>query len=307
MSGGFPQPAGAGSHLPRTFGPWVHRTAHGLEIGTETPSGTSQGALSGLISAFGTTWRLRKTLWVLVLKDFKSRYRAQALGLVWSFAYPLVMMATISVAFIYILRISIPNFTIFYLIAAVFWQWFANATLAATGTFVDNASLVKKTTFPRYLLPVAAVLANGINFLLEWLLVFAFFFVFPDAYRFNYTLVALVPLSALQLFLLIGVALITSGLNVRYRDVYYIVTSVITVGFWISPILYATDMAPPTLRLILRLNPLAGIMEGARDVVMHGRWPNPATLLPALLMATVVFLVGCVVFRRQNLRLSDHV
>ena len=287
--------------------PWVHRSARGLEIGAEKPSGSTQGPISALLGAVVTTWNLRRTLWVLVLKEFKTRYRAQALGLIWSFAYPLVMMATISLAFTYILKIGIPDFTVFYLIAAVFWQWFTNATLAATGSFVENANLVKKTTFPRYLLPIAAVLANGINFLLEWILVFGFYFLFPHAYHFTITIVALVPLAVLELVLLVGVALGTSALNVRYRDVYYIVTSVLTMGFWLSPVLYSTEMAGPLLRRILRLNPLAGVMEGARDVVMHGQWPHLHTLLPAISTASIVFLLGAAIFRQQNLRLSDHV
>jgi ABC-type polysaccharide/polyol phosphate export permease len=304
----FPQPAGHGTTpAPRVDGLWVHRTARGIEIGSELPSGRPQSAPAALLAALRTTWRLRETLWILVLKEFKSRYRAQALGLAWSFAYPLIMMATITLAFTYILKLRIANFTVFYLIAAVFWQWFANGTLATTGTFVENASLVKKTAFPRYLFPIAAVLANGINFVLEWILVFGFYFVFPHAYRFNVTLIALVPLSALELLLLIGVGLCTSALNVRYRDVYYIVTSVLTFGFWLSPILYSTEMAPPLLKHLLRLNPLAGVMEGARDIVMKGEWPNVASLLPAVAMATVVFLLGCAIFRRQNLAMSDHV
>lgn len=303
-----PEPAGAGSsRATRTYGRWAHRSSRGLELGSEEPSGRAQGALAALFGALATTWRLRKTLWILVLKEFKSRYRAQALGLAWSFAYPLIMMATVSLAFTHILKIRIPNFVVFYLIAAVYWQWFANATLAATGSFVENASLVKKTSFPRYLLPVAAVLANGINFLLEWLLVFGFYFVYPEAYRFNVTIVALLPLTLVQLLLLVGVGLSTSALNVRYRDVYYIVTSVMTFGFWLSPLLYSTEMAPPLLRRLLRMNPLAGVMEGARDVVMAGRWPNFASLLPAVAVASLVFLIGCAIFRRQNLQLSDHV
>lgn len=308
--GGFPQPEGPRRPqppTPRVFGPWVHRSAQGLEIGAEQPSGEVQSSVAALAGAFATTWRLRKTLWVLVLKEFKSRYRAQALGLLWSFAYPLVMMATITLAFVYILKIPIPNFTVFYLIAAVYWQWFTNATMAATGTFIDNAQLVKKTSFPRYLLPVAAVLANGINFLFEWILVFGFFFVFPHAYRFNVTLIALVPLAALQLLLLFGIALITSVLNVRYRDVFYMVTSMLAIGFWVSPVLYKTSMAKPPIREILRLNPLAGVMEGARAIVMHGQWPPPQSLLPAAVTGVLIFLVGCAVFRRHNLRLADHV
>jgi lipopolysaccharide transport system permease protein len=303
----FPEPRAAASPPSRSFGSWEHRSHRGLEIGTERPSGKPQNALKALVSALSTTWRLRKTLWILVLKEFKSRYRAQALGLAWSFAYPLIMMATVSLAFVYILKIRIPNFTVFYLIAAVFWQWFNNAAIAATGSFVENASLVKKTAFPRYLFPVAAVLANGINFILEWILVFGFFFVFPDAYHFSYKLIALVPLCLLELLLLIGVALCTSTLNVRYRDVYYIVTSVLTFGFWLSPLLYSTEMAPPVLRVILRLNPLAGVMEGARAIVMKGEWPNVASLAPALVVAIVVFLAGCAIFRKQNLALADYV
>ena len=246
---GFPQSGTPPSRPSRTTAaPWVHRTPDGIEIGAEQPSGELEGPVTSLLRALVTAYHVRKTLWVLVLKDFKSRYRAQALGLVWSFAYPLVMMVTITVAFDHILKVPIPNFPIFYLIAAMFWQWFSNGVLAATGTFINDAPLVKKTTFPRFLLPVANILANGINFLMEWLLVILFYFVFPDAYRFNITLVILPLLVLIEFVLLVGLGLATSAMNVRYRDVFYLVTSAITIGFWASPILYSTSMAPGWLR-----------------------------------------------------------
>jgi lipopolysaccharide transport system permease protein len=310
MAGGFPQPeaGGAAARPLRSLATiWVHRTPAGVEFGVEQPSGSTRGPLSGLVSAFVIGWRVRKTLWVLVLKEFTSRYRAQALGLVWSFAYPLVMMATITIAFDFILRIPIPNFPIFYLIGAVFWQWFSNSSLAATGTFVDNAGLVKKTTFPRFLLPVASILSNGINFCMEWLLVLAFYFVFPDAYHFNATLLALPVLIGIEFVLLLGVGLMTSTLNVRYRDVFYVVTSILTVGFWATPILYSTAMAPPWLRHVFRLNPLTGVLEGARAILMRGELPKLADVGPGAATALIIFLFGCAVFRAQNLRLADHV
>jgi ABC-type polysaccharide/polyol phosphate export permease len=287
--------------------PWVHLSAAGIEIGSETPTGRASNPLWALISAFSLTWSVREILWVLVVKDFKARYRAQALGLFWSFAHPLVMMITITIAFKYVLKVQIENFQIFYLIGSVIWQFFSNSVLATTGSMIDNAGLVKRTTFPRFLFPVAAILSHLIHFGLEMLLVFAFFFVFPQAYVFNSSLFALPLLILLLLVMLTGVGLTTSGLNVRYRDVYYLVTSTLTVAFWLTPVLFRIDMAPGWLRPLLRANPVAGVIEGARNVIMLGEWPSPSEIAPGAVSGLVMFFVGCAVFRRQNLHIADYV
>jgi len=286
--------------------PWVHVTPSGTSFGGETPGGGVRGPLQSLIVALQTTYKVRSTLWILVLKEFKSRYRAQALGLFWSLAHPLVMMATVSFAFVYVLRIDIPNFPIFYLIGAIFWHWFSNALMAATSIFNENGALVKRTTFPRYLLPVSRVLASFLSFLTEWVLVVGFYFVFPDAFAFTYRVIAIPFLFLITFVTLTGASLILSVLDVRYRDVYYMVTSVLTVAFWFSPVLYPVDKAPEQFRWILYLNPMTGIMEGARAVLMRGHWPSAMDVGPATAMALLVFAIGCLVFRRYNLTLADH-
>jgi lipopolysaccharide transport system permease protein len=287
--------------------PWVHLSAAGIEIGTETPTGKASNPIRALLSAFSLTWAVREILWVLVVKDFKARYRAQALGLFWSFAHPLVMMVTMTIAFKYVLKVDIADFQIFYLIGSVIWQFFSNSVLATTGSMIDNAGLVKRTTFPRFLFPIAAILSHLIHFGLEMLLVFAFFFVFPHAFVFSASLFALPFLVLLLLVMLVGVGLTTSGLNVRYRDVYYLVTSILTVGFWLTPVLFRIEMAPSWLRVILRANPVAGVIEGARNVIMHGEWPRLSEIAPGAMTGIVVFFVGCAVFRRQNLHIADYV
>jgi ABC-type polysaccharide/polyol phosphate export permease len=286
---------------------WVHRTVHGVEIGTEIPRGKVSGGLEAFVSAVKLGWSLRRILWVLVVKDFKSRYRAQSLGLFWSLAHPLVMMVTMTVAFQLVLKVKIPHFPVFYLIGSVIWQFFTNVLLATTGSMTENAGLVKRTTFPRFLFPIAAALSHVIHLGMELGLVFAFFFVFPDAYHFNVTLLALPLLLALLLVILIGVGLMTSTLHVKFRDLYYMVTSLITVGFWGTPILFTTEMAPPWARVLFRLNPLAGVIEGSRDIIMKGQWPQLAYIVPAAIMGVVLFFLGCVVFRRQELEMADYV
>src|SRR5262245_53791781 len=111
----------AGSAVLAGESRWIHRSATGVELGGERPTGIPTNAWTAFVSAAAESWELRETLWVLVLKDFKSRYRAQALGLFWSLAYPLVMMGTVTVAFRYVLGVTVPNFAVFYLIGAVFW------------------------------------------------------------------------------------------------------------------------------------------------------------------------------------------
>jgi ABC-2 type transport system permease protein len=278
-----------------------------VEVGSETPSGLPTGPVDAFIGACVLAFSVREAFWVLVVKDFKSRYRAQALGLFWSFAHPLIMMVTLTIAFKHILKVQIANFQIFYLVGAVIWQFVSNSVLATTGSMLDNAGLVKRTTFPRFLFPVAAVCSHLIHFGMEMLLVFAFFLIYPEAYHFNASLLALPFLALFLVVINVGIGLTTCGLNVRYRDVYYLVTSVLTMGFWITPILYSTDMAPPWLRPILRLNPIGGVIEGARDVIMHGIWPRTEYVLPALVTAVTLFFIGCAVFRRQNLHIADYV
>src|SRR6185436_5079399 len=117
-------------------------------------------------------WQLRKAVWVLVLKDFKGRYRAHSLGLFWSLAHPLVMMATLTVAFQYLLRVQIRNFAIFFLIGSIYWQFFANALTMGTTSLLDNGGVVKTTTFPRFLFPIAVVLSQLIHLAMESVLIF---------------------------------------------------------------------------------------------------------------------------------------
>lgn len=286
---------------------WVHHHERGIETGGETPTGRPAGAVSALVGSVALAWKLRKALWVLVLKDFKARYRAHALGLFWSLAHPLVMMATLTIAFQYVLRVRIPNFAVFFLIGTVYWQFFSNALNAGMSALMDNGALIKTTTFPRFLFPVAVVLSQLIHFAMESLLILAFFFFFPSAYTFNVTLVLLPLLVLLLVMMLIGMTFIAAPLHARYRDLSYVVSSALTVGFWLTPILYPSSMAPPTLRPLLRLNPVGGVIESAREIIMRGHWPALDLILPPVVAAVVLFLLGCAVFRRENVRVADYV
>jgi lipopolysaccharide transport system permease protein len=291
------------SHLTR----WVHRSALGVELGGELPTGKVLSSHRALVSAFRLAWTLRETFWALVAKDFKARYRAQSLGLFWSLAHPLVMMGTTTIAFEWVLKVQIVNFPVFYLIGAILWQLFSNVLTGTTSSMIDNSGLIKHTTFPRFLFPVSTVFSNLIPFGMELLLVFAFFPIFPTAYHFNESLLALPFVILVEVIMLVGLGLLTSSLNARYRDVLYLVTSVLTVGFWATPILYSSTMAPEWIRPFFRLNPMGFVIESARDIIMNGKWPSPLYMGMVTLEALLFFVIGAAVFRRQGRKVADYV
>jgi lipopolysaccharide transport system permease protein len=155
-------------------------------------------------------------------------------------------------------------------------------------------------------MPVATVLSQVIGLGIETLLLLAVYFVYPDGYTFSAAWLFLPVLALITLLLAAGVTFVTAPLSVRYRDVDYIVQSVFTFGFWLSPILYSTSMAPPWLARLLRLNPAAGILEGAREIVMQGRVPDPVSLVPAIVAAVLFFVFGAAYMRKANLTAADY-
>jgi lipopolysaccharide transport system permease protein len=217
------------------------------------------------------------------------------------------MMATLTVAFTLILRVPIPNFPVFYLTAGILWHFFTNSVQSATNSVVGGAALVKTTSLPRYLLPIVTVMSQMINLATEMMLLFGLYFVYPSGFNLNLTLLFYPVLLLTLTVLIIGLGFIAAAANIRFRDTFYIVSSATMIGFWVTPILYDVSMAPPWIANLLTLNPLAGIFEGSRQIIMFGRLPPIHHLVPSFMSAILVFIIGCLVFRKENVTAADYV
>jgi ABC-type polysaccharide/polyol phosphate export permease len=264
---------------------------------------TDRGGDSG---AAGHTqaWQV---LWVLVRSDFRARYRAQALGVLWSLLNPIVMMGILSFVFTHAFRAAIPHFPIFMLIGLIVWQWVSSSLSAATQVFVAQAELVKRTVLPRELLPASVVLSYGLNFCVESLVLLAFVPIFPDAFRFSPALL-LVPVLLFLLFLLLSaIALATSVLNVIYRDVAYLVSTSLLILYWLTPIIYPIDVIPQPYQTVLRCNPLAGVLIALRDAVMLGQAPSLRGWAAVILPIAFAGAVGWAIFRHYERMVLDYV
>ncbi len=241
----------------------------------------------------------------LVLKDFRIRYRNMSLGVLWSIANPLVMMAVMTFVFTRIYaNPAFPNFAVFILCGLVPFNFYSLALNAGTTSLLDNQSLVKRVRCPRRIFPIAAVLANCLHFAIQIGLLIAFVFAF--GYRVNRFWPWLGLIWGLEILFLSGVALITSVLDVYYRDVRYLVEASNVVMFWLVPIFYSLEMVPQHLRLLYLLNPIAAVVVAGRDILLHARAPAPGLIAPLALVSLGCFVLGFAMFGRLERNVADN-
>jgi ABC-type polysaccharide/polyol phosphate export permease len=252
----------------------------------------------------GERWALLR---LFVANDFRARYRAQALGVIWSLLQPLVMMFILSRVFAHAGGLQEPNFPIFLLIGLLVWQWISNALNAATLSFVVNADMVKRTVFPRALLPLSSVLSYGLNAAVESLVLVMLIPFFPGAFKLSPALIALPGLILCLIVILSGAALIVSVLNVIYRDVAYLVSTGLIILYWLTPVIYPPRWLPANWRELLALNPLGGVITGMRGVLLEGVAPTAIEWARLGGGCLAVGLLGLVVFKHFEREMLDHV
>ena len=182
--------------------------------------------------------RLRWELLVnLVRKDLKVKYKSSALGFLWTLANPLLYLVVFSLVFTKFLPAGIPDFWVYFMSGLLVWNFFNQSTLAATGSVVGSANLVKKVPFPRLVLPLSSVGFAGVHFALQ-LAVFTAFLAALHREAFGAQLLLAVPALLVVVVLSVAVSLLVSSLNVSYRDVQHLYEVALIAGFWLSPIVY---------------------------------------------------------------------
>lgn len=244
-------------------------------------------------------YRHRFLLGNLVAKEFKTLYRSMALGLAWVLVQPLVLVTVLTVVWTVIYKAE-AGFAAKVLVCLIPYNFFTYSLSGCTGAILRNTSLVKKVHFPRQLLPVSVVATHGIHFACQSLLIVPVLLLSPPAGNVLSVHLLWLPLIVLvQVGLAIGLGLLVAALNVVYRDVQYLVDSVLTVVFWASPILYVAHTPllvsgdhSPWLAALYYSNPLAGILEAYRAVLYFGTAPSLLTFGAATLVTLLLGVVG---------------
>lgn len=256
-------------------------------------------------------FRYRGLIQSLVARELKARYRGSLLGFFWSFLNPLLLLLIYTFVFTVVMpgthQAALEPFALFMFCGILPWTWFSSSLLESSNVLIAGGNLIKKVLFPAEVLPIVTVLANFVHFCLG-LVILAGFFVY---YRVPMTLSDLwwFPVVVLvQLTLTLGLALFVSAMTVHFRDLRDLLSNLLTVWFFATPIIYPLAQAPPDVRTLLNLNPFTHLAVAYQEVLFtpgpFERWPR---LLAVGAASVVVFAVGYYVFDRLRDTLAEEV
>jgi lipopolysaccharide transport system permease protein len=255
--------------------------------------------------------RYRGLISSLVARELKARYRGSALGFFWSFINPLMLLSIYSFVFKVILpgthSKAVEPFALFMFCGILPWTWFTSSLSEAAGSLIAGGNLIKKVLFPAEILPLVSVLANMVHFLLGLPILIAFLFYYrrwPDGLDLFWF-----PVTVLvQLIFTSGLALILSALTVHYRDIRDILSNVLTLWFFSTPIIYWIKEAPGLGKRVLDLNPMTHIIVSYQEILFftgpigHWKW-----LLATGAASVALFLAGLWLFDRLRDSFAESV
>jgi ABC-2 type transport system permease protein len=257
--------------------------------------------------------RFYDLLWLISLTEFKKTFHGTALGYLWSLVRPLLLFAVLLVVFTRIVKLGsdTPHYAVLLLFNLVVFGFFQEATGTAVGSVLAQEAIVRKTQFPRLVIPLSAVLVALFTLALNMIVVVIFLLGFGVDPMWTWLLFPVI--LALMFGITIGASLLLSALNVRFRDVAIIWTVLATVLLYATPLIYPLDIiAPSFLRDVLLLNPFTLIFEQARAWIIDPNAPSAVAaaggwlqMLPAAAIYLAVCILGVWVFRREAPRIAE--
>jgi lipopolysaccharide transport system permease protein len=240
----------------------------------------------------------------LVLKDFRIRYRNMSLGVTWSVANPLIMMGILTFVFTRIFPNPMHHFALFALCALVPFNFYSLAAIAGTTSLLENQTLIKRVRCPRAIFPIASVLSSSLHFLIQIALLISLLLIF--GHTVNRYWLWLLPVWVMEVVFLCGLCLITSALDIYYRDIRYLVECSGLVMFWTVPVFYSIERIPHRFQPFYMMNPIAAVAVIDRQVLLAATGPPFILLLQLSAVSLAVFGLGFVIFTRLQRDFADY-
>ena len=251
-------------------------------------------------------WAYHELLFFLIWRDVKVKYKQTALGAAWAILVPFTQMVVFSLVFNRALHVKseyhVP-YPLFIYTAMLPWTYFTSCLSASSMSIVGNQNLITKVFFPRLVIPLAAVVAPIIDFLLAFTVLIGMFVYYGRAPHWHAVVIPV--FLGLALLTAFGVGLWLSALNVRYRDVPFVVPYLVLIWFFVTPIVYGVSAVKPSTQGLLALNPMSGVIDGFRWSVLGRGLPHYHVYAESFGIALAILLSGLWYFRRVERYFAD--
>jgi len=255
-------------------------------------------------------WRYRNFIVSSIRADFRARFGRSKLGATWMVLQPLAQASIFAFVLSEILSAKLPGidsrfaYPTYLLAGTLAWTLFADLLGRCINVFVDNANLLKKIAFPRIALPAIAVGVAITNATLLFVAtsIVLLFIGHPPTLEFLW----LIPVAALIVAFAVGLGLLLGVLNVFVRDVGQVMSVMLQLWFWLTPVVYMPTILSPSRAHIHALNPMSAAVGSFQQVVLYGQRPHLSTLLPLALASAILLPLGYVLFQRAAPEMVDE-
>lgn len=246
-------------------------------------------------------WEL---LYLLTYRELKLRYQDTVFGFLWSLIRPLLQGAVLFVVLSKFIRIDVADYHLVLLAGLFPWTWFQTSLVTSVGAFAGNGPLIKKVYFPRFVLPLATVMNNGVQYALSIPVLLLLLLI--GGYAPSWTWIIGIPyLLAVQAVLIMGIVLFIASLDVYFRDLEHLTdVSVGLIWFYLTPVIYPLEIVPDKYHGWMLLNPMTSLIEGWRDLFLRDHVPG-LELWPALVFAAAIAALGSFSFRKLEGGFAD--
>ena len=250
----------------------------------------------------------RELLWQMIGREVKARYKQSILGYFWVILNPLAQMLVMSFAFSIIMRIptnsagNIP-YSIFLFVALLPWNLFANSLSSAAGSLING--LITKIYFPRTIMVISTIMAKIVDFLFASIILIIYMVIYHIPININ--ILWIFPIFFIQQIFTIGLSLFFAAANLLYRDIQYLLSMILLLWMYVTPVIFPADLVPERYRFIFQLNPMAVIINAYRQVILAGGPPKYSSLIIAAVLSLTVLILGLKYFKSREKIFADNI
>jgi lipopolysaccharide transport system permease protein len=239
------------------------------------------------------------------LREIKIRYKQSIVGGLWAILQPLSLMIVFAVVYFFLTGRTTGDvpYPVFSYTALLPWTFFATSLSFAVPSLVTNMNLVTKIRFPREILPMASVGAAFLDFAIASVVFVGLLLVYRI--QLAWTVLWVPFLLILQVLLTLGLVFALSATNVFYRDIRFVMPLAVQIWMYATPIIYPVSAVPERLRALYMLNPMAGLIDSYRRVILLGQPPLWSGIASTIVVALVAFFGGYIYFKRAESVFAD--
>lgn len=250
-------------------------------------------------------WSFRDMVYELTHRELRGKYKGSALGFLWTYINPLAQIIVYAFFFSQIFRSGIEKFHLYLIVSMFPWNFFTGGVMQGLTSVRSQGELVKKIYFPRQILPIVYVTVNFINMLISFLIIYSMLLISGWGIDMSLQL-WLLPVMLIEYAFTLGLAMILAGVEVYFRDIEHIVSVIMMIWMYVTPMFYSLDIVPPELQKYFYYNPMLYIISMYQRILYYKVSPDVTFLIRALIISLCTLIVGWIVFDRLEKRFAEE-